>query len=55
MPIASRRKTIAFFVALGACLVAIAVALNVGWIILNRREAVLLFFGVIFSPRLSAA
>jgi signal transduction histidine kinase len=48
MPIASRRKTIAFFVALGACLVALAVALNVGWIILNRREAVLLFFGVIF-------
>jgi len=48
MAIASRRKTIAFFVALGVCLVAIAVALNVGWIILNRREAVLLFFGVIF-------
>ena len=48
MPIASRRKTIAFFVALGVCLVALAVALNVGWIILNRREAVLLFFGVIF-------
>lgn len=48
MPIASRRKTIAFFVTLGACLVALAVALNVGWIILNRREAVLLFFGVIF-------
>jgi len=48
MPIASRRKTIAFFVALGSCLVALAVALNVGWIILNRREAVLLFFGVIF-------
>ncbi|MGH9746785.1 MAG: sensor histidine kinase [Candidatus Acidiferrales bacterium] len=48
MAIASRRKTIAFFVALGSCLVALAVALNVGWIILNRREAVLLFFGVIF-------
>jgi len=48
MPITSRRKAIAFFVALGVCLVAIAVALNVGWIILNRREAVLLFFGVIF-------
>ncbi|MGA8142465.1 MAG: HAMP domain-containing sensor histidine kinase [Candidatus Acidiferrales bacterium] len=48
MPITSRRKAIAFFVALGSCLVALAVALNVGWIILNRREAVLLFFGVIF-------
>ncbi len=48
MAITGRRKAIAFFVTLGACLVAVAVALNVGWIILNRREAVLLFFGVIF-------
>jgi two-component system, OmpR family, sensor histidine kinase SenX3 len=46
--IASRRKTIAFFVALGVCLVALAVALNVGWIILNWREGVLLLFGVVF-------
>jgi signal transduction histidine kinase len=48
MQIASRRKTIAFFVALGVCLVALAVALNISWIILNWREGVLLFFGVIF-------
>jgi len=48
MRIASRRKTIAFFVVLGVCLVAIAVALNVGWIILNRREVALLLFGVFF-------
>jgi two-component system, OmpR family, sensor histidine kinase SenX3 len=46
--ITSRRKAIAFFVVLGSALVALAVALNVGWIILNRREVVLLFFGVIF-------
>jgi two-component system sensor histidine kinase SenX3 len=46
--ITSRRKTIAFFVVLGCALVALAVALNVGWIILNWREGVLLFFGVIF-------
>jgi two-component system, OmpR family, sensor histidine kinase SenX3 len=46
--ITSRRKTIAFFVVLGSALVALAVALDVGWIILNRREVVLLFFGVIF-------
>jgi signal transduction histidine kinase len=45
--IASRRKTIAFFLALGICLVAIAVGLNVGWIILNWRQGVLLFLGVI--------
>ncbi len=48
MRITSRRRTIAFFVSLGVCLVALAVALNVGWIILNWREGVMLFLGVIF-------
>jgi two-component system sensor histidine kinase SenX3 len=48
MRITSRRKTIAFFIVLGACLVALAVALNVGWIILNWREGIVFFFGVIF-------
>jgi two-component system, OmpR family, sensor histidine kinase SenX3 len=48
MRITSRRKTIAFFVVLGVCLVAVAVALNVGWIILSLRQGVLLFLGVIF-------
>lgn len=48
MRIASRRKTIAFFLVLGICLVALAVALNVGWIILNWRQGVLLVLGVIF-------
>ena len=48
MQITSRRKKIAFFVVLGICLVALAVTLNVSWIILNWRQGVLLFFGVIF-------
>src|ERR1700758_3213273 len=48
MRISSRRGTIVFFVCLGIALVALAVALNVGWIILNWREGVLLFFGIIF-------
>jgi signal transduction histidine kinase len=48
MRITSRRGTIVFFVCLGIALVALAVALNVGWIILNWREGVLLFFGIIF-------
>src|SRR6185295_8830663 len=30
------------------CLVALAVALNVGWIILNWREVALLIFGIVF-------
>src|SRR6266702_8116994 len=42
------RKSIAFFITLGACLVALAIALNVGWILLNWREVALLVFGIIF-------
>lgn len=54
MPISSRRRAIAFFVVLGVCLVLLAVGLNVGWIILNWREGVLLFLGVIFFALLIA-
>src|SRR4029078_301256 len=43
-----RRKSISFFITLGACLVALAVALNVGWILLNWREVALLVLGIIF-------
>jgi two-component system sensor histidine kinase SenX3 len=52
--ITSRRGTIAFFVVLGCSLVALAVALNVGWIILSWREGVKLFFGVIFFAAIIA-
>src|SRR5215203_4083609 len=45
---ARRRKSVAFFITLGACLVLLAVALNVGWIILNLREVAMLVFGIIF-------
>ncbi len=48
MRITSRRGTIVFFASLGIGLVALAVALNVGWIILNWRQGVLLFFGIVF-------
>jgi two-component system, OmpR family, sensor histidine kinase SenX3 len=54
MPISSRRRAIAFFVVLGVCLVLLAVGLNVGWIILNWREGVLLFLGVVFFALLIA-
>lgn len=43
--ITSRRKAIYFFITLGACLVAAAVALNVSWIILYWREGLKLVFG----------
>ena len=45
---ARRRKSVAFFITLDACLVALAIALNVGWILLNPREVALLVFGVLF-------
>ena len=48
MRITSRRGTIVFFLCLGIGLVALAIALGTGWIILNWREGVLLFFGIIF-------
>jgi two-component system, OmpR family, sensor histidine kinase SenX3 len=48
MQISPRRRRIIFFVVLGICLVAIAITLNVGWIILHWRQGLLLFFGVIF-------
>ncbi len=43
-----RRKTTIFFLVFGICLIILAVALNVGWILLNLREVALLVFGIIF-------
>jgi signal transduction histidine kinase len=48
--VTGRRKSVIFFITLGACLVALATALNVGWILLNWREVALLVFGMIFFP-----
>jgi two-component system, OmpR family, sensor histidine kinase SenX3 len=48
MAVSDRRKSIAFFIILGSCLVALAVALNVSWILLNAREVALLVFGIVF-------
>ena len=45
---ARRRKSIVFFITLGACLVILAVALSFGWIILNLTELALLILGIIF-------
>jgi len=48
MRITSRTKTIAFFITLGACLVALAVFLNVSWIVFNWRRVVPLVLGIVF-------
>jgi two-component system, OmpR family, sensor histidine kinase SenX3 len=48
MRITRRTKAIAFFITLGACLVALAVFLNVSWIVFNWRRDVFLVLGIIF-------
>jgi two-component system, OmpR family, sensor histidine kinase SenX3 len=48
MRIAGRRKSAVFFLTFGICLVVLALALNVGWILLNWREVALLVLGIVF-------
>src|SRR5438067_2366397 len=38
MRLRGHRKSVAFFITLGACLVGLAVALNVSWVLLSWRE-----------------
>jgi two-component system sensor histidine kinase SenX3 len=46
--ITGRRRSVIFFTVFGICLVAIAVGLNVSWVLLNWRMGVLAVLGVIF-------
>jgi two-component system, OmpR family, sensor histidine kinase SenX3 len=46
--ITRRTKAIAFFISLGVCLVAVAIFLNVTWIVLNWRRVIPLILGIIF-------
>ncbi len=48
MRITGRRPAIVFFITLGVCLVALAIALNVTWVILNWRKIVPLILGIAF-------
>ena len=48
MRISSRRKAIGFFLTFGVCLAAVAFAVGSGWIILNWREGIKVFLGIIF-------
>ena len=43
-----RRKAAIFFLILGISLSVLAVALNIGWILLNLREVALMVFGIVF-------
>ncbi len=46
--ITGRRRSVIFFTVFGICLVSIAIALNVSWVVLNWRMGVLAVLGVIF-------
>ncbi|MEO6818043.1 MAG: HAMP domain-containing sensor histidine kinase [Edaphobacter sp.] len=54
MNITRRRGAIAFFITLGVLLVGLAVALNIGWIILNDRAVAFAVLGVILFSLLIA-
>ncbi len=54
MRIISRQKAIYFFLSLGVCLAGLAVAVGSGWIILNWREGIRVFLGIIFFGAIAA-
>ena len=47
MVVGGRRKSIALFIALGAGLIIFSLFLYIGWVLLNWRNGILLFFGVV--------
>src|SRR6516162_926696 len=47
MVVAGRRRSIAFFIALGAGLISVILLLYVGWVLLSWRTGMLLFLGVL--------
>jgi signal transduction histidine kinase len=46
--ISGRRRSVIFFTIFGICLVAIAIALNVGWVVINWRRGILAVLGLVF-------
>lgn len=46
----SRRKSVALFIVLGICVAAGAIALNIGWVLVNWRQAGLLVVGILIFP-----
>jgi len=47
MVVVGRRKSIAFFIALGAGLISVILLLYIGWVLLHWRSGILLFLGVL--------
>lgn len=49
MVVAGRRKSIAFFITLGAGLILVTLLLYIGWVLLNWRHGILLVLGVLLT------
>jgi two-component system sensor histidine kinase SenX3 len=49
MVVAGRRRSIAFFIALGVGLISVIILLYIGWVLLNWRTGILLFLGTILA------
>src|SRR5580658_10151447 len=47
MVVAGRRKSIAFFIALGAGLILVTLLLYIGWVLLNWKNGILIFPSVL--------
>src|SRR5579875_2740314 len=47
MVVAGRRKSVAFFIALGAGLILVILLLYIGWVLLNWRTGILVLFSVL--------
>jgi len=54
MVVAGRRKSIAFFIALGAGLISVILLLYIGWVLLNWRSGILLFLGILLLAMIIA-
>ena len=54
MVLAGRRKSIAFFIALGAGLILVTLLLYVGWVLLNWKTGILLFLGIVLLAMIIA-
>jgi two-component system, OmpR family, sensor histidine kinase SenX3 len=54
MVLAGRRKSIAFFISLGAGLILVTLLLYIGWVQLNWRNGILLFLGILLLSMIIA-
>src|SRR5271155_3155978 len=49
MVVAGRRRSIAFSIALGVGLISVILLLYIGWVLLNWRNPILLFLGILLT------